>query len=69
MSDTSNTNLLERASYVSEQYVGTYLPEAIDNLVKSNDLDALEYMVSQAEAELSREEFHNNNILEASDVF
>jgi hypothetical protein len=52
-----NTDLLlERAKYVSERYVGTYLPEAIDNLIKANDLEKLEYMVKEAEFDLANED-------------
>jgi hypothetical protein len=56
MSNNSNDLLLERAKYVSERYVGTYLPEAIDNLIKANDLEKLEYMVKEAEFDLANED-------------
>ena len=53
MSNQVNTDLMERAAYVSEQYVGTRLPEVIDRLIETNDLEKLEFMVREAELELA----------------
>jgi hypothetical protein len=51
MSDNSNTELLERAYIIKEQYLGTYLPEAIDKAIEDNDLKRLEFMIREAELE------------------
>jgi hypothetical protein len=69
MSDQRTTELIERAGYVREQYLGTYLPEAIDNLIAENDLEKLEFLIKDAEAELSRNEFYNNDIIGESDEY
>lgn len=70
MSNNVNTELLERAAYVSEQYVGTRLPEVIDRLVKKNDLAKLEYIVSEAEQELARgEDAYPGTRMEATDAY
>lgn len=63
MSNQVNDQLFERAREVSEAYVGTWLPTAIDNLIEKNELERLEYMVTQAEADLAREDFHNSDAL------
>ena len=63
MSNEINTQLLERAGYVKTQYKGTDLELAIDKAIEDNDLDKLEFMVSDAEAELSREEFFRSEVL------
>ena len=69
MSNSTNTKLLERAAVVSEEYAGTYLPQAIDKAIADNDLERLEFMVTNAEAELAKEDFYNLNQLEQTDVF
>lgn len=70
MSHTINDNLLDRAHYISEQYVGTALPEVIDNLIARNDLEKLEYLVSQAEGDLAHEDFKNHDVyIGSNDVY
>lgn len=63
MSNRINDQLLQRASEVKTYFEGTALESAIDNLIARNDLEMLDYMVSDAEAEIARQEFHNRDEL------
>lgn len=71
MSNLINQTLMDRAHYVKEQYAGTALPEVIDRLIEENDLERLDYMLREAEYELSIEDFHNSDALpkEFEDVY
>lgn len=58
-----NDNLIERAAEVMAYFEGTDLETAIANNLDRNDLEMVANLVTEAEAEISRQEFHNNNIL------
>lgn len=58
MSDTINTNLLERASEVMTYFEGTQVDYAVERAIELNDLDRVRYLVVSAEAEMSREEYY-----------
>ena len=64
MSHPSNTELLERAAYVKTQYEGTIVEEAIDNLIKENDLEKLAFVVGDAEVELAKEEYYAEDTID-----
>lgn len=67
--NTINEQLFERAGEVKYFYEGTDVELAIDNLIEQNDLEQLHYLIKQCEAEMSRQEFYNFNLLEATDVY
>lgn len=72
MSNNVNTRLFERAAEVCTYFEGTDIELAIDNLIKNNDLDQLYYLVNECEAEMSRQEFYNYDLIaerEQTDVF
>lgn len=56
MSNEVNTRLLERASEMIDYWEGTMHARILERDIASNDLEALQYHVAQAEAECSREE-------------
>jgi hypothetical protein len=58
--NSTNERLFERAYQVKSYFEGTDLELAINKAIEDNDLERLEYMVKEAEAEISRQEFHNN---------
>lgn len=57
MSNLNNENLLERARDMKSEFEGTDLELAIDKAIDNNDLERLRYLVVNAEAEVSRQEF------------
>lgn len=63
MSNDSNAALFERAHLVKTMYEGTILETAINNLLVNNNLEELEYLVCQAEADLAREEFYASDTI------
>jgi hypothetical protein len=62
MSHEDNSQLFERASDMIGEYEGTIVETAIRKAMEDNDLWRLEYLVSQAEAETSLQEFNNHDI-------
>lgn len=62
MSNHVNDQLLERATQMKGEWEGTDLELAIDKAIADNDLERLEYLVTNAEAEISRQEFNNYDI-------
>lgn len=56
MSNQVNTDLMERAAEVKTYYESTVLEDAIDNCIKQNDLEMLEYLVSGGEEEIARQD-------------
>lgn len=72
MSDSVNSDLMERAIDVQAYFEGTDLELAIANNIERQDLDMVKYLVEQGEAEISRQEFHNNDNVperEVTDVY
>lgn len=62
MSSSVNTLLFERAAEMIDYWPGTLHADLIEQDLTMNDLSSLEYHVSNAEAEASRQEFSNANI-------
>ena len=58
MSNLINDMLYERAAFVNGEFEGTDVELAVNKAIADNDLERLEYLVSNAEAELSRQEFN-----------
>lgn len=72
MSNFSNEWLLERAIFVQQVYEGTIVDTTINELIKNNELDQLELVVSQYEADIARDELYGYGIVietEATDVY
>lgn len=71
MSNSINEALLLRANDLAEELVSDPAgrDDRILELIESNDLDNLLAFVQKVEAELAQEYFHNNNIIEATDVY
>lgn len=67
MSNQTNQNLVERAADVMAYFEGTDLELAISNALHEDDLDIVSYLVTQGEAEISRQEFFNNDITDERD--
>jgi hypothetical protein len=63
MSHQVNDNWLERAGEMKSEWEGTDLELAIDKAIADGDLKRLSYLILQAEAELSRQEFYNHDAL------
>lgn len=49
MSNETNSKLFELAREVSEEWVGTPIPDMIEALIKSNDLDELRAVLKDIE--------------------
>jgi hypothetical protein len=62
MEDHINTNLIERAGEVMAYFEGTDLETAIANNLDRNDLEMVNHLVVEAEAEISRQEFNRYDI-------
>lgn len=56
MSNNVNTNLLERAADLIDYWEGTVHARVLERDIDANDLEALKYHVSQAEAEMQMQE-------------
>jgi hypothetical protein len=69
MSNQSNTSLEERAAEVMAYFEGTDLELAISNAMHDDDLDVLAYLVHQGEAEISQQEFFNNDMVGDNDAY
>ena len=72
MSNQANTNLLERAAEACNYFEGTIVEKAIHNNLNRGDMEMVQYLVQEAEAEMSRQEFHNRDELperEMPDVY
>jgi hypothetical protein len=63
MSNSSNQRLTERAQEVCTYFEGTDLETAIKNNLEKGDLDVVWHLVLGGEAEMSQQEFYNNDIL------
>lgn len=63
MSNTVNSLLIERAKEVCQFFEGTDIETAILNNLEKGDLEIVESLVSNAEAEISRQEFYNLDVL------
>lgn len=62
MSNTVNTELLERAALMIDYFLGKMPAQVIEADIDRNDLEALNYHVTYAEAIASQEE------IEAADI-
>jgi len=62
MSNQVNTELLERAGEVATYFEGKQLDYRIQKAKEDNDLEELARLVAQGEAEMSRQEFYDNDI-------
>lgn len=62
MSHQVNDRLMERASEMMGEYEGTMVEDAIAKAIADNDLERLEYLVIESEAETSRQEFNTYDI-------
>lgn len=69
MSNQINDQLIERAAEVMAYFEGTDLELAIANNLDKGDLELVEALVSNAEAEISRQEFYNNDIIGERDEY
>lgn len=70
MSKHENELLLEKAAQLIDDTTGmSYIPERIEQLIKSNDLDELRVFCNEVEATLAIEHFHNADILDGRDEF
>lgn len=58
MSNQINTNLLERAAEMVDQWEGTIIAREIEADLERNDLEGLRAHVSEAEAMTAQEETH-----------
>lgn len=66
MSDLINSDLLERAGEVKTYFEDTILEDAIDNAIERNELEVLQHLVVEAEAEMSRQDFYNTDTMPPS---
>lgn len=62
MSQTTNSELLDRANYVMERYAGTQVEDALKFNIKINDLEKVEFIVKQAEYDLGMEDIHGEGL-------
>lgn len=69
MSNTSNDLLMERAQECIEYFEGKLPANLIEKDIEDNDLGSLSYHVKQAEAEMSRQEFYDYEILGERDEY
>jgi dsRNA-specific ribonuclease len=69
MSNQTNEILFSRAYEVKSYFEGTDLERAINKAIEDNDLERLEYMVVEAEEEMSRENFFTRNLIGENDVY
>lgn len=69
MEDNINDNLIERAEDVMAYFEGTDLETAIQNNIERGDLEMVRELVVNAEAEMARQEFFNDNILSDRDEY
>lgn len=63
MSDSTNTNLLERAAEMVDYWGDTTAGKVIEADLERNDLDALNKHVCEAEAIASQQEFETGDIM------
>lgn len=63
MSNSANTELLERAAGMIDFWEGTIIAEVIESDVANNDLEGLMAHVNDAEAQAAEEELHSNDAL------
>ncbi len=61
MSQEINTQLLERAKEIADYYTGTVVEDAIYNAIADNNLGRLMVLVQEAENEMFRSEFINDD--------
>lgn len=61
MSTQVNTELYERAAEMIDYFQDKLPAQLIEKALKNNDLDALRLHVAQAEAEVSRQEFYEQD--------
>lgn len=61
MSNSTNTILLERAAACIDYFQDKLPAKVIERDIDYNDLEALAQHVHEAEAEISRQEFYNND--------
>lgn len=64
MSDSTIESLIERVAEVKYFFEGTDLETALDNNIEANDWEKVRELVVNAEAEISRQEFHNNDMVD-----
>lgn len=71
MSNESNSILYGRAYEVAEEAVNhpSGLDKALFAAIEDGDLDNIKYLTNKLEGLLAIENFHNNDILEATDVY
>lgn len=67
MSNNVNTQLFERAAEMIDYWTGTLHDRLIQRALDSNDLEALDYHVRNAEAEMRLQE--DNPIEEVQNVY
>jgi len=65
MSNNTNDELLERAGDLLEEITGhpSKLDVALTRAVEKNDLDEIYHLVTYIEGELSREHYHNYDLV------
>lgn len=63
MSDNINDTLYERAAEMVDHFYGKLPATLIEKALNENDLDALKWYVTSAEAMVAEEMFHANNVL------
>ena len=66
MSNDTNTQLLARAHEAAEYVLGTAREEEIYRAIEDSDLEELERLVSEVEATMSQEHFHNYDVIPPS---
>ena len=63
MSNNINTTLYERATEMVDHFYGKLPATLIEKAINEDDLDALKWYVTSAEAMVAEEMFHADNVL------